>query len=51
MVPTETMFPRLKEGDILFCNPEMKPQMGDDVVIEIKQVTQTICIFREIVDN
>ena len=28
----------------------MKPQVGDDIVIEIKQVTQTICIFREIVD-
>ena len=44
------MFPRFKEGDILFRNPEKKPQVGDDVVIEIKQVTQTICIICEIVD-
>ena len=49
-VPSDTMFPRYKEGDILFCNPETKPQVGDDVVIEIKQVTRTICIIREIVD-
>ena len=49
-VPTDTMFARYKEGDILFCNPETKPQVGDDFVIEIKQVTQSICIIREIVD-
>ena len=49
-VPTDTMFPRFKEGVILFCNPEPKPQLGDHVVIKIKQVTHTICIIREIVD-
>lgn len=45
----DTMFPRYKEGDILSCNPETKPQVGDEIVTEIKQVTQKICIVREIV--
>ena len=49
-VPSDTMFPRYKEGDILFCNPETEPKVGDDVVIEIKRLTRTICIIREIVD-
>jgi len=49
-MPTNTMEPRYNEGDILFCNPEIEPQVGDDVVIEIAYKDRSICIVREVVD-
>ena len=49
-ITSDTMRPRYKAGDIVFCNPEIEPQRGDDVCIQLQYADHTICIVRELVD-
>jgi transcriptional regulator with XRE-family HTH domain len=50
-VPSDTLLPRYKQGDILFVNPEIEPERGDDVCIQLAYKDRTICIVREVIDK
>ena len=49
-MPAFTMEPRHKRSDVLFVNPEIAPQRGEDVCIHLKYKDRSICLIREVID-
>ena len=51
VMPSDTMEPRYRQGDVLFVNPELQPYYGDDVVLRVQFKNRTIGVIRELLNQ
>lgn len=51
VMPSDTMEPRYRPGDVLFVNPELAPYYGDDVVLRIRYKSRTVGVVREVLNQ
>jgi transcriptional regulator with XRE-family HTH domain len=51
VMPSDTMEPRYRAGDVLFVNPELQPYYGDDVVLRVRYKNRTVGVVREVLNQ
>ena len=51
VMPSDTMEPRYRDGDVLFVNPELQPYHGDDVVLRVRYKNRTVGVVREVLNQ
>ena len=51
VMPSDTMEPRYRPGDVLFVNPELQPYYGDDVVLRVRYKNRTVGVIREVLNQ
>ena len=49
-MPTDIMSPRYERGDILFVDPDLVPQIGDDVVFKFDLDGTEVLVVRQLVE-
>lgn len=51
VMPSDTMEPRYRRGDVLYVNPELQPYYGDDVVLLVRYKNRTVGVVRELLNQ
>lgn len=47
----DSMEPRLKHGDLVYCNPDLELQMHDLCAVVVKQGNRTVALLREYIGD
>lgn len=46
VMPSSVMEPKFREGDVLYVDPELSPNYGDDVVIKLFCAERAVLLLR-----